>query len=240
VHARLASGTPAGLRVESVEYVEGDAVVGAVTGDPAEAWTDAGFTVRHTFERAGKHTLIARVRVRGAAGTETIESKPVEVRSDGVVLPWMLLAATARGRDVLADAHPTVTTSSDHAPGELGAKACDGLQSTRWLCGTADASPSLLIETQKPVACDRLVLSGACTSPSETGRFDRITQVSVRLNRDKEPTLLDLAADELEPTVLPFEKTVLVTRLEIRVTKRTSGGAAKGQTGFAEVALEKR
>jgi hypothetical protein len=182
----------------------------------------------------------ATSQVRGEVRSEVLESKPLVVTSEGVLLPWMIAAATASKRDLLVGAHATVTTSSDHAPTENGGKACDGVQSTRWLCGEADASPWIVIEVQKSLTCDRLVLSGACLSPDEIGRFDRIEQVAVRVNRDKEPTLVDLVPDELEPTVYTFEKPVSVSRLEIRVTKRTSGKEAKSQAGFAEIALERR
>jgi hypothetical protein len=240
VVARLATGTPPGLHVESVEYASGNEVIGAVNGDASAPWSDAGYTIRHTFDHAGKHAVVARVRVIGPAGPEVVTSKAVDVRSEGVVQPWMLAAATARQRDLLADAHATVTASSEHAPGEVGSKACDGAQWTRWVCGETDPAPSILVEVQKPVPADRLVLSPACVSPDELGRFDRIEQVSVRLNREKEPVILDLEADELQPTVLEFGKTVSVSRLEIRVTKRKTGGAAKNQAGFAEIALERR
>jgi hypothetical protein len=240
VLARLGTGTPVTLQVESIEYVSDGKVIGNVTCDPDAPWTDSIGGVRHTFDHAGKYSVVARVRVRTTNGSEWIESKPLAVTSEGVVLPWMLAAATGQKRDLLVGAHATVTTSSDHAPSEVGAKVCDGVQSTRWLCGPADASPSIVIEVPKAVTCDKLVLSGACVSADEMGRFDRIEQVSVRLNRDKEPIFVDLVADELEPTVYTFEKTVSVSRLEIRVTKRTSGKDAKNQAGFAEIALEKR
>jgi hypothetical protein len=156
------------------------------------------------------------------------------------VRPWMLAAATARTRNLLAGAHASASASSESSADESASKACDGAAWTRWTCSANDADPWIVVETQKAVTCDRLVLSGACLSPDEIGRFDRIEQVSVRVNRDKEPTLVDLAPDELEPTVFAFEKPVSVSRLEIRVTKRSPGGAAKNQAGFAEIALEKR
>ncbi len=248
VLARIGAGTPPRMHVESIEYVSDGKVIGSVTCDASAPWTDAVGAIRHTFDHAGKYTVVARVHVRKSSGSEVlvdapvevIESKPLVVASDGVLLPWMIAATTAQSRDLLVGAHASVTTSSDHAPSEVGAKACDGVQSTRWLCAEADASPSIVIEVQKGVACDRLVLSSACVSPDEVGRFDKIEQVSVRINRDKEPTLVDLVPDELEPTVYTFEKTVSVSRLEIRVTRRTIGKEAKNQAGFAEIALEKR
>ena len=84
------------------------------------------------------------------------------------------------------------------------------------------------------------MISPACGSRDELGRFDRVTEVIVRLNREKEWARVALDPDELKPTVLKLDKSPSLTRLEIRITQRTPGGAARNQTGFAEIALERR
>ena len=247
VLAQHGGGTFAGLRVASVEYLVDGIVLKTLDGDPARAWDNDGFTLRHTLVEPGTHQLKARVHLvapdaapEAKDASNVVESKVIESKSEGSVEPWMLEAAAQRVSNLLSSAAVNVTASSEASPDEAGAKAFDGLQSTHWSCAVTDKSPMLVLEMAKPVKCDTIVLGQACASRRDMGQLDRITEISVRINREKDVIVIPLVENELETTAFKFDKPASISRLEIRVTRRIAGGARRNQAGFAEIALERR
>jgi hypothetical protein len=227
-----------GVRIAAVEYLAGGAVIERVEGDPSKAWSAEDYLVRHTFEQPGSYAVRARVKL--VAPVATIESKPVEVVSDGTLEPWMKLAAQARDRNLLLAQAISASASSVNVPEQKPEKVCDGLEATLWVCKEDDSEPTLVLEWLKPIKADLLVLNGACSRRADLGKYDRIRRVSVRLNREKESFSAEMGKDEIEPTVVPLPKGAQVRRLEIKVTERDPGGAWKGHCGFTEVALERK
>ena len=110
--------------------------------------------------------------------------------------------------------------------------------STRWLCGEKDSAPTLVIQLARPIKASALVLGPAQNTPALKGEYDRITRVSVRLNKDKEALEFEAAADELRPTLVALGKQVLVSRIELKILAREKGKQA-GRAGFSEIALER-
>jgi len=154
--------------------------------------------------------------------------------------PWMLRAATGRERNLLLAQEVALSASTFDAAGSEASKALDGSQATAWVCAKDDPAPSITLEWSKVLKADELVLSPVCARPADSGRFDRITRASVRWNRDKEATSIDLPPDELEAAVVQVPKGAQLKRLEIRIEARNPGGAMKGKAGFAEIALERK
>lgn len=229
-----------GVRVASVEYRTGSTVLARVEGDPSRPWSAEEYLVRHLFAEPG--TVPVHARVELASPPATIESKPVQVASDGTLEAWMTRAATGWKRNLLFGHDVTATASSVNTAGQEAAKAVDGLESTLWACQESDISPSLVLEWKKPIPAETLVLSGACSRRADLGKYDRIHRVRVQLDRTKDPIEIEAPKHEgaeLEPIVVPLPKGTQVRRIEIRIVERESGGEWKGRAGFTEVALER-
>lgn len=233
------------LRVARVEYLADGRVVASVEGNPLKGWTTEDYAVRVSLEQPGSYKVKARVQLvaADAAAEErtpsaSIESREISVVSDGVFLPWMKLAAQARARNLLQGLVPSVTTSSrDGGHGE-GRAAFDGFEATRWLCEEKDAAPTLTMQLSKAVKARSLVLGPAQNNAFLRGEFARITRLSVRINKEKEPIVIELSQDELEPIVHTFAKETPISRLEIRILARENGRAG-ARAGFSEIHLEK-
>ncbi len=240
------SGGAAGLRLARVEYKDGDRVLASVPADPTVAWDGQSFAVRHTFDAAGAHALKARLTfvepltpLGEIVPLKSAESQAVTVRSAGVMEPWMREAAQARERNLLLAILPKAASSSAHG-GETADKAIDGREDSRWVCAPDDASPWVVLELAKPVKADTLVLGQGGCARDIAGRYDRITEVLVRVNREKEPIVWTLPASEIAPAVLQLGKIAPVSRLEVRISKRVPGTVWKGHVALSEIALEKR
>jgi hypothetical protein len=247
VLAKHGGGALAGLRVASVEYLVDGTVLKSMEGDPARAWDNDGFTLRHALVEPGMHQLKARVHLVAPDAAPdakdasiVVESKVIESKSEGSVEPWMLEAAAARFSNLLLSAAVSLTASSEASADEAGSKAFDGLQSTHWACAVTDKAPMLVLEMAKPIKCDTLVFSQACASRRDLGQYDRVTEISVRINREKDALVIPLVENELQTTAFKLEKPASIARLEIRITRRVTGGAHRNQAGLAEIALERR
>jgi len=239
-------GGTLGLRVARVEYRAGERTLATVPGDPTRAFEGENYSARHAFDTAGTQglrALLTYVDPLAPLGAIepllTVESRPVEVRSAGALVPWMREAAVARERNLLLGSSPRTSASSVNGT-ETPEKALDGLESTRWVTAEGDANPWVVLELAKALKADTLVLGQGGAARDITGRYDRIEAVEVRLNREKDPLRLPLNVDELVPSVLPLGKLATISRLEIRVTKRVVGTEWKGRIALSEIALEKR
>ncbi len=239
-------GATLGLRVVRVEYKEGDRVLATVLGDPTQAFAGQTYSARTRFESAGEHELRAVITFvdplapQGATQpVKSVESKEVSVHCPGSLELWMREAAASRERNLLRAT--TVKNSASSIHGSEGPDgAVDGDESTRWVSATDDAAPWIVLELAKPQKADTLVLGQGGAARDLAGRYDRIEAVEVRLNREKEPLSFAFPANEIAPAVLPLGRTVTVSRLEIRLVKRASGGEWKGHVALSEIALERR
>jgi hypothetical protein len=134
----------------------------------------------------------------------------------------------------------TKGASSPANGGETVDKAVDGREDSRWVSAKDDAAPWIVLELSKPVKADTLVLGQGGCARDIAGRYDRITEVSVRVNREKVPIPWTLPDGEIAPAVLTLGRIAPVSRLEIRVVKRAPGAMWKGHVALSEIALEKR
>jgi len=233
------------LRVARVEYLADGRVVASVEGNPLKGWTTEDYAVRISLDQPGTYKVKTRVHLVAAdAGAEernpsaVVESKEVSVVSDGVFLPWMKLAAESRSRNLLQGLTPNVTTTSRDGGHGLGNAAFDGFEATRWLCEEKDATPTITMQLPKAVKARSLVLGPAQNNAYLRGEFARITKLSVRINKEKEPFVIEVRGDELEPIVHTFAKETPISRLEIRILGRENGRAG-ARAGFSDIHLEK-
>jgi hypothetical protein len=221
-------------------------VLATVPADPSVPWDGQGYSVRHTFDAAGAHALRARLvfvdplaPLGAKEPLKVAESTVVTVRSAGVLEPWMREAALARDRNLLLGVAPKGASSPPNG-GETVDKAVDGREDSRWVSAKDDAAPWIVLELAKPVKADTLVLGQGGCARDFAGRYDRITEVAVRLNREKEALTWTLPESEIAPAVLTLGKIAPISRLEIRIVKRAPGTMWKGHVALSEIALEKR
>jgi hypothetical protein len=97
-----------------------------------------------------------------------------------------------------------------------------------------------VVDLKQPVKADTVILSPCCVNDESRGSFDRIREVEVRINKDKQPIVATMPEDEFRSILVPLGKLASIARLEVRVTKRDRAGANSGATGFSEVGLEIR
>ncbi|MCE9596149.1 MAG: hypothetical protein K8S98_18320 [Planctomycetes bacterium] len=245
VLAENGGGALDGLRVASVEYVCDGRVLARVAGDPKKAWSRERFRAQFELVYPGTYAITARVRlvapdapVDATEPTRSIESKPVQVRSLGLSTPWMNELVERRARNLLLGKEMTVTTSSVNGD-DVGERAFDGLEGSRWMCKNDDPAPMLILELPKPIQASQLVLWSHCAHPRLRGEHDVLRRVSVRVNRNKDVLEVTAGDDELAPLVLQFGKPTAVQRLELRIVERTPGKSWAGHIGFTEIELYK-
>ena len=242
-----ADGTPGGIRVKSVEWLVNNQVVQTVAGNPNKTWSGEALRGELRVLEGGQLSREREGdgrRPRRPAGavepTIVLFAKGFAMDTGPVLEPWLLEAARLRQRNVLVGKDFVVTTSSQLSAGEGHDKATDGLECTRWLCDPKDASPTIAVELKQPLKADTVILAPCCMKDESRGIFDRIREVEVRVNKDKQPIVATLPEDEFQSILVPLGKLTSVKQLEVRVTKRDRVGANSGSTGFSEVGLELR
>ena len=237
-----------GLRVAKVEYLVDGEVVATVPGDPSRPWRSHDtYTGGCELTRRGVYAIGARVTLVLPGAPKAAQEPVAVVSAKGFSLdaklvhePWMDEATRAYGRNLLRRVDPVATASSTNSDGQTPARAVDGGEASCWMCKKDDKQPKLTLQWAAPIKANTLVLTQANGMPINRNKHDRITKVLVKVSGIPKPFECDLAADELEPTVIPLGGLVQASRLEITVLERATGTGWPGHCGFAEVALEKR
>ena len=230
-------GLERGLAVRRVEYVAGGEVVATVDGDPGRAWTQERYPAQVRFERGGTYRINVRVHVAGPGGPAVLEGVEFEVRVDEVTEPWMLEYARAGAENLLEPGRVEASASSSRGGGEAPAKAADGFHGTAWVCRPDDGEPWLVLELDRAVRIERVLLSQVGGTGKQRGEFDRITRVSLRLGQSKEVHEITLEEDVRKKTVFELPRRTRVGRIELRILARERGSRHPGAAGFAEIEL---
>jgi hypothetical protein len=238
-----------GLRVVQVEYLDGDNIIGQLAGDPNKAWQFDAFLNRATALSRGIHKVRARVKllapdeptvVRRAdkdkrpRRTETVLSPEMPVTIRDVFAPWMQDAARVSRANLIIFKKTEATAST---ASKAAKNACDGSETTQWVCDAADQDPTININLGRNVSAQSLMISQAGSRAIDIGLYDCIKVIEVRIN-DGKPIRLEMDSDQLAITTMPFAKARKVRRLQIRIIERQPGRKA-GQAGFTEIALGK-
>jgi hypothetical protein len=238
-----------GLRVVQVEYLDGDNIIGQLAGDPNKAWQFDAFLNRATALSRGIHKVRARVKLLAAdeptvkprtdkgtlpRRTETVLSPEMPVTIRDVFAPWMQEAARVSRANLIIFKKTKVTAST---ASKVAKKACDGSETTQWVCAASDQDPTIEIDLGRSVSAKSLMISQAGSRAIDIGLYDCIKVIEVRIN-DGKPMRLEVDSDQLAITTMPFSKSRKVRRLQIRIVERQQGRKA-GQAGFTEIALGK-
>ncbi len=103
------------------------------------------------------------------------------------------------------------------------------------MCADSDPQPSIVLDLERPVRADTLLLSHATTT--DMGRDRRVKRVRLEVNR-KQTFEIELDGDVARKTTFRFPKPMQVHRLMLLVLETTAGSAEKRGVGFAEVELQ--
>ena len=108
---------------------------------------------------------------------------------------------------------------------------------TAWVCRPDDGEPWLVLELDRAVRIERVLLSQVGGTGKQRGEFDRITRVSLRLGQSKEVHEITLEEDVRKKTVFELPRRTRVGRIELRILARERGSRHPGAAGFAEIEL---
>jgi hypothetical protein len=226
-------GPRPGLFVEKVEWwVEGE-LVESVRGDAETPWRDERFALRFDPPRGGELELECRVTVRAASAPRELRSRPLRVRHELALEPWMLEYARDASRNLFAGQELMLTVSSEESEFHPKADVLDGLQGSAWWARDDDPEPWLLLECAKGVRLKELWLSPAAASEVLREQCLPFTELELRLNDAKVPLLVRLDPDERLKTKFVLPKPTLVKSLELRV--RAPAYEAGKCIGLAEI-----
>ncbi len=239
-------GEPLVMYVEGVELPEGAPAVAEVRyriRQPEGEWQEAGVGTG----RGGDELTPSRYSVRFSAPhpgdweVQAVAEGPdgVELRSgvarflleQGVVQAKLRYAADS-SRNLLPRARPEVSASSGN-----GKAATDNLYGSRWTCKADDAEPRLEIKLKRGVRTQRILFTHARTRASEQDNNPRPIRVELRINRDKEPLVVEIDPDPQSKTVLELEKPRSINKLSVQVLAVTGGELGKAAVGFTEIEL---
>jgi len=222
------------LRIERVEWWIGGAPVETVAGDPAKPWADERFAIRYQPKVCGELGVEARVMARAPDGTaRELRSKPLSVRSDFALEPWMLDYARDAAADVFDGQDFVVTVSSEGPQFDKKADAFDGLQGSSWRATEDDPEPWIKIELAKGLRLKELWLSPAAASETLHAECALFHTVELRLNGAKTPLVITLEPDYRLKTKFALPKPTLVRSLELRVPDPPHEPGKR--VGFAEI-----
>ena len=251
VHREAAEAGPAGgLRVVRVEWYLDDRLAATLPGDPTQPWLGERFAAPLELTRRGRHRVHCRAEVvepdapaGASAPTRWIESRRVEVYVRAVLEPWMLAATAPRSADVLArelrEGLRLSFEASSRNGGDRPEHLVDGLPNSLWLAERADDAPRVVINFDRPVRADALVLTPAHFKHSLAEEYDRPLRLELRLDRAQNPLVFDAPPEHaLETWRLEFPKPQRFERLELTIVERRPGQGAPGLVGFSGLGLE--
>jgi squalene-hopene/tetraprenyl-beta-curcumene cyclase len=231
---QAAEGGGVGLRIERVDWWIGGERVESVLGDPTKPWSDERFAIQFHPEVSGQLGVEARVTAREPDGsTRELRSKPLSVRSDYALEPWMLAYARDAEQDVFDGEDIVVTVSSEDPQFDRKADAFDGLQGSSWRAKEDDPEPWLEIEIAKGLRLKELWLSPAAASEVLRAECVLFDTVELRLNGAKTPLVIRIDPDPRLKTKFVLPKPTLVRELELRVPDAPREPGKR--VGFAEI-----
>ncbi len=228
-----------GLRILRVEYVEGERVLGQLVGNPSKAWKSDTFLYRCAALPHGTHIIEARVIALASnappgdtTNTVTIKSKPMKVTIRDVMEPWMEGLANMQADNLLRLVKPKVTASSNP---KAAANVFDGNDVTHWIPGVKDATPTLTLEFESPVAVRRLILTQALKRREDLARVGVIRAIEIAWNKSRKFERILMNPDPMAPTEFELQKARRVRKLTLRIVGRS--GDRKLPYGLAEIVL---
>ena len=243
-----------GLRVKRVEWFavgvlghDEPLAIAMFDKDATQPCGNERFGGQFLFDRPGDYSLYARVTVSvpGAAGGSTdataelpIESSLLAVKVSEVQDALGLEYARDPNRNLLGQQKPAVRATTAWDDNWLGARAVDGLVTRGWACKADDAKPAIVLELEKPVRANVLVLT-----PIRVGT-DRPwpARVHVTVNGKGKPFELEIEAPfgdrPRHKTRLVLGLPQVIRKLELEIVEPSMGAPQPGGFGFAEIELQ--
>jgi len=230
---RTSTGAPANVRVQSVEWWIDGKLAGKVAGDPSRPWKDDRYPLKYQPPRSGTLSVECRVSTLDVSGApRELRSKPLAVRSDLVLEPWMLEYARDAAKSAFVGEELTVTVSSEESQFHPKGDLFDGLQGSTWWAKQDDAEPWVRVESAKGVHLKELWLSPAAANEQWLKDCALFDEVELRINDAKVPLTVHMESDWRLKTKVPLGKPMLVRKLELRVRHAPEPGK---YVGFAEI-----
>ncbi|MBI4879663.1 MAG: terpene cyclase/mutase family protein [Planctomycetes bacterium] len=233
-------------RVAKVEYwyaadraVDEPLLLAAIEGDAARPCGGERFAVQYVFPRTGTYQVWADVRVADPAAASAepalLRSAALEVRITAAPDPMLVRYAGDAARNLLTQTRVLCRASSELGDDRAAHLAADNLLSRGWVSADNDPQPSLVLDLERPVRADTLLLSHCATTDMTRDR--RVKRVRVEVNR-KQTFEFEMDGDAARKTAFRFPKPTQVHRLMLLVLETTEGNAEKRGVGFAEVELQ--
>lgn len=204
-----------------------------------ETWIDLGegvdrrFGHRTTFDTPGTRELFV----------EAILTNGSKVRSQILKVPFEtglraedLAYASDSTRNKVPAYRPEVRVSTQSG-GHSGERMVDNAYWSQWLCASTDATPELEIKLRKKAKATKLLLTQARTRKSEQDKHPRITRIELWINKDKQPTVVDVETSTQRKTVIELPSRTKVNFLKIRVIGIVGGQLGNAEVGFSEIEL---
>lgn len=204
---------------------------------------DPRFPAQLHVPQAGDHRLRAVVEVlmpdfddpNAPGAVRKFESPIIEFSTAFHDHADLLTYARLPFENLLREAQPGVTVSSQLNDGTRGGLAVDQRASTGWLCSDNDANPGMLISLGKPQRADLLVLTPFLPPKSAPGqRPARARRVRVQVNGDA-PVEVDLQPEGYL-TEIRLESPKRVSRIEIELLD-VDGPQGQRAVGLSSVQL---
>ena len=232
-----------GPRIVAVEYLRDGELLERIEANPRRAWDGERHAAQLTFDRRGTFEIEVRVLVLPADADPALPGEPVALLADPftVEVPYaweagMDAAAALRGANLLTGAQVSARASSRWADTWAPELACDGLESTAWLCAADDRAPFLELDLGRGQRAQVIVVGSIGSSRERAREFDRLRSVEVLVNgKDRYPLTFD--ADPRRAARLVLPKRIRVRTLRIEELVREPGSKYHGGCGLSEVAL---
>ncbi len=226
------------IRVEKVEYCDGDTLLAEVTEDTAGGRITR-FPFRYRFEENGDKEIHAKVTCVSTHGTirETYDTGMVKVFVHNVLTARDRAAMEEMGTNLLKDTDPEVTVSSRWGGGWSERQAVDGVQASAWLSAKpdVDGAPWIEVELDKPVRANLVKVTHAAANPLDPDRYGRATRIRLIVNRGAQKVVADIGSQEHMKHEIHF-RTTRVKRIRIEILDRVRG-AHHIASGFSEIEL---
>lgn len=222
---------PEKLEVKTVHYF--GRRVGSADWEPLGEGLDRRFGHRSTFDLPGTREIQAEATL--ADGTK-VKSAVLAVPFETGLRAEELAYAGDSTRNKVPAYRPEVRISSQ-AGSHSGDRLVDNAYWSHWLCAASDGMPEVEIKLRKKAKATKLLLTQARTRKSEQDKHPRITRIELWLNKDREPTLVEIEPSTQRKTVVELPERTKVNFVRIRVVGIEGGQLGAASVGFSEIEL---
>ncbi len=242
VRKDFGSGTEVhGLRVATVTYLVDGEPVATVRANPKKPWKASDRYSQNIWLDEGEHQLSVIVSLVDPEAPAGSIDGTIPVHGEGFNAEVDHFSQrfdsrlTGLARRNLIGPGAEFKASSNQSTANF---AADRIFATRWLSEASDAQPKLEVQLKQPKRATKLLICQAARHYDERREYDRISKLSVRINKQKEPLIIDCPGTILSPIEIAFEEELSVRTIELLVLEREQGPRAEGSLGISEISLE--